>query len=171
MLKILRNRIFSGKRQPALLLKLILYMNLYYRHEFLAPFVDELYLWAKVKRCLVHAWLPASVHTGPHRAASWVGVAVKGEGRLLEFRFCGYNSTTFLLSELGFLTRETNNPRKTFLKKHWEPNWTAKVKGERRAKVHRVLCLCKFGFLHLHSYEQSIIRKLLLNSRQVLAPF
>lgn len=94
-----------------------------------------------------------------------------GEGRLLECRFCGCNSATFLLSELGFLARETGNPRKRSLKKHWEPNWTAKVKAEGRAKVHRVVCLCKFGFLHLHSYEQSIIRKLLLNSRQVLAPF
>lgn len=71
---------------------------------------------------------------------------------------------------LGFLL-ETHKPRKRSLKKHWEPNWTAKVKGEGRAKVHRVVCLCKFGFLHLHSYEQSVIRKLLLNSRQVLAPF
>lgn len=94
-----------------------------------------------------------------------------GEGSLLELGFCGCNSTTFLLSELGLHARETSNPRKRLLKMHWEPNWTAKIEGERRAKVHRVVYLCKFGSSHLHSYKQSIIRKLLLNSRQVLAPF
>lgn len=45
-------------------------------------------------------WLSATAHSGPHWAVS-LGL-VTGEGRLLDFRFCGYNSTTFCFKKLGF---------------------------------------------------------------------
>lgn len=144
--------------------------------NFQLPFVDELELRAKVRRSLVHA-LAASQH--PHWSPQGCLMSrCHSNGRRKTvclgsggFRFCGHNSTTFLLSELGFLTGETHNPRKMPLEKLWEPNRAAKVKDERRARGHRVVCLCRFGVLHLCSYEQSTIRKLLLNSSQVLATF
>lgn len=60
---------------------------------------------------------------------------------------------------------ETCNPRRKPLEKFWKPIWTAKVMGEGRAMVHRVVCLCKFGFLHLLTFlrakhDQKTIPKL-----------
>lgn len=144
----------------------------YYRHEFLAAICGWALSMSKGKEmsgiCLAASQCP---HWSP-QGCLMSRCSSNGRGKIawvqaLWLQFCHL----LHLWELGFLARETSNPRKRLLKMHWEPNWTAKVKGEGRAKVHRVFCLCKFGSLHLHSYEQSIIRKLLLKSRQVLAPF
>lgn len=116
-------------------------------------------------------WLPATVHTGPHRAASLSRRSSNGRGKIvcLSSGFVAAVPALFCFQNLGFsLERHITQARHVW-KSSGSQTGQQRSRGAGRARVHEVLCLCRVGFLHFHCYEQSMIRKWLLNSSQVLA--